>query len=111
MKELTYYQSLIHVTGTAATSGDNTLIAAPGVGRQIVISGLVIQNESSTSTTAILKFGSTAKMRTLLVSQGDGIVRDLEPAWEVGANTALVLNLSGANSHGYSISYWIDGAQ
>ncbi len=110
MRELTMYQPLIHATGTAATSGDNTLIAAPGSGKQIVVSGLVIQNESSTSTTAILKFGATSIMRALFASQGDGIVRDVEPAWEVGNNAALVLNLSGANSHGYSIAYWIDAA-
>ena len=110
MRELTMNQPLIHATGTAATSGDNTLIAAPGAGKQIVVSGLVIQNESSTSTTAILKFGATSIMRALFAFQGDGIVRDVEPAWEVGNNAALVLNLSGANSHGYSIAYWIDGA-
>lgn len=98
------------MTGTAASSGDNTLIAAPGAGLQLVISGLIIQNESSTATTGIIKFGSTAKMRSLFQAQGDGVVRDLVPAWEVGNNAALVLNLSGANSHGYSVSYWIDAA-
>lgn len=110
MKELTYRQPLIHATGTVSASGDNTIIAAPASNRQIVIAGLVIQNESSTSTTAILKFGSTSVMRALFATQGDGIARDMEPAWEVGLGNALVLNLSGANSHGYSIAYWLDGA-
>lgn len=108
MKELTSLQPLLVVAGTAASSGDNTLIAAPGAGRQIVVSGLQIQNESAVSTTVIVKFGATAAIRSILTAQGTGFIRDPEPAFEVGNNNALVLNLSGANSHNYSVFYWID---
>ena len=108
MRELTYTQPLLQLSGTVSASGDTTLIAAPASGRQIVISSIQIQNESTTATTYLLKFGSTTVYRTLLVSQGDGVTKDMEPAWEVGSGNALVLNLSGANSSNYNVSYWID---
>lgn len=110
MRELTYYQPPVMATITASSSGDNTIIAAPGSGRQIVISSITVQNASSTSTTAIIKFGSTSVYTAILPSQGDGVTKDMEPAWEVGNNAALVLNLSGANSHYVNVTYWIDAA-
>lgn len=102
-------QTLLFATGTAASSGDNTLIAAP-TGAQIKIVALQIQNESATATTMILKFGSTAKWRTLAQLQGDGISLSLPLGreWLVGSGNALVLNLSAANSCGYSIAYYVE---
>lgn len=98
------------LTSTTATSGDNTLIAAPGAGRQIVITTLVLQNESATATTLIVKAGSTAIARVLCQNQGDGLTLTLPPEapLALGSNAALVLNLSGNNSCGYSITYYID---
>jgi hypothetical protein len=97
-------------TGTAAASGDNTLVAAPGAGKRIVISALIVQNESATATTAILKDGSTAILRCLGQNQGDGLALHFAPERELrlSADAALVLNLSGANSHGYSVIYHVD---
>lgn len=102
-------QTLLFATGTAASSGDNTLIAAPP-GAQIKIAALQIQNESATATTMILKFGSVAKWRTLGQLQGDGIslTMPLGREWLVGNGNALVLNLSGANSCGYSVAYYVE---
>lgn len=103
-------KTLLFATGTAASSGDNTIIAAPGSNVQIKIVALQIQNESSTATTMILKFGSTAKWRCLGQSQGDGVALPIPAgrAWPVGNNAALVLNLSGANSCGYSVCYYTE---
>jgi len=100
----------LKLTSTAASAGDNTLIAAPGSGVQIVISSLILQNESTTATTMILKAGSTAIMRILGQNQGDGLalVFPAERCLAIGDNAALVLNLSGANSCGYSIIYYLD---
>lgn len=98
------------VVGTAAASGDNTLIAAPAADKRLVVTGFVVQNESAVSTTIILKSGSTAVRRALLKNQGDGLGLAFEAGreWKLGAGEALVLNLSGANSHGYTVDYWTE---
>jgi hypothetical protein len=96
------------VAGTASTSGDNTLVAAPGSGVKLVIVAFTIQNESTTATTILLKSGSTTKRRALLQSQGDGygVVFPAGREWKLGTNEALVLNLSGANSHNYTVDHY-----
>ena len=101
---------LSFATGTAASSGDNTLIAAPGAGNQIRIIALQLQNESVVATTMILKFGSVNKWRTMAQLQGDGISMTMPTGrgWPVGNGNALVLNLSGANTCGYSVCYAVE---
>ena len=96
--------------GTKAASGDNTLVAAPAAGYRIVVKGWHVQNESSTATTFVLKDGSTTKYRYLAQNQGDGLGRvyDDEWEWRLTEASALVLNLSGANSHGYWLEYWTE---
>lgn len=104
------HRKLTFLTGTTATSGDNTLIAAPGVGLTIVIAGFQLQNESATATTLKLRFGAADVYRALCQAQGDGALCIFPPGrnWRVGDNTALVLNLSGANSCGYSLWYYVE---
>lgn len=94
-------------TGTAASSGDNTLVAAPAAGYRLVIYDLQIQNESATATTCLIKSGSTTKRRFYGGAAGDGLLLMFPPGHEMrlGAAEALVLNLSGANSHGYTVRY------
>lgn len=108
-RELGKGASYTQATGTAATSGDNTLVAAPGAGNHLVIKELVVQNESSTATTVILKSGSTAKWRGRL-AENDALSLGFSAGeeWRLGSNEALVANLSGANSHGYSVRYYIE---
>jgi GTP:adenosylcobinamide-phosphate guanylyltransferase len=82
------------ITRTAAahaSSGNNTLVAAP--------------SESAVATTAIVKHGSTEFARTAVPQYGY-IERDycFYPV-ELPEATALVLNLSGANSHGTIVEY------
>jgi hypothetical protein len=103
-------KSLSYATGTASTSGDNTLVSAPGASNRLVVTAFVIQNESSTATTMILKTGSTNRFRLLAQNQGDGlsIVFPVGQSWKLGTNEALVLNLSGANSCGYSVQYYTE---
>ena len=102
----------LEVSGTASSNGDNTIIAAPGTtGGRIVITDVVLQNESSTPTTMILKdgVGGTVKLRCLAQNQGDGIAMVYAPDSrpKLTANTLLDLNLSGANSCGYTIGYYL----
>ena len=96
------------ITRTAAafnTSGDNTIIAAPAAGYALVLHYFHVQNESSTGTTVLVKHGSTTVARALLQNQGDGWVREYECPVIMPAATALVVNLSGANSHNYTVEY------
>lgn len=103
-------QELTFVTGTAASSGDNTLIAAPAVGTAIKIRALSIQNETAVATTSILKFGSVAKWRLRSKDDGNGLILTFNAGeeWVVDSALALVLNLSGANTHGYSVAYFTE---
>lgn len=99
------------VAGTKAASGDNTLIAAPAAGYRLVIKGWYVQNESATATTIVMANGTgESNYRYLAQNQGDGIGRVYEAfnEWRLTAATALILNLSGANSHGYWVEYWTE---
>ena len=99
--------TIIYVSATIATSGDNTIVAAPGSGLSIYITHLVLQNESTTATTIILK-GSSNLLRCLGETQGSGLALTFPERREIklATDTALILNLSGANSVGYSIGYY-----
>jgi hypothetical protein len=111
-QSITHGPPQLTVTGTKAEAGDNELIAAPGAGKRIVVSALIVQLEAATATTMILKAGATALLRTLAQNQGDGLALHFPPERELqlGANAALNLNLSGANSCGYSVIYHVDAA-
>ncbi len=95
------------VAGVAGASGDNTLIAAPGAGNRLAILYEHIQNESATATTAQIKHGSTVVARKALAQYAE-YERDhtVYPVL-LPENTAYVLNLSGANNHGYTLEYTI----
>ncbi len=105
-------RTLSYVSGTKNSNGNNSLISAPGAGVKIVLVSVVLQNESSTVTTMILQddTGGTAILRVLGQNQGDGVAitfpTDARP--KLTANKPLNLNLSGANSCGYSIFYYTE---
>ena len=96
-----------HASGTAADSGDNTLVAAPGAGLRLVIRQFVVENEDGDEPTAILKQGATAVKRRLTTAKGDGlgVHYPIGGEWRLPENSALVLNLSAANTFGYSVEY------
>lgn len=98
------------VSGAAASSGDNSLIAAPSTGERIVVTAFTIQNESAVATTMILRDGTTSKWRYLGQTQGAGQTVVFPPGreWKLTTATALQLNLSGANSCGYTIQYYVE---
>ena len=97
--------SITRTAGTFNTSGDNTIVAAPAAGYALVLFYLHVQNESTTGTTAAIKHGSTTVGRALLQAQGDMWFREYECPVIMPAATALVVNLSGANSHNYTVEY------
>lgn len=105
-------QQFSQVTGTATASGANQLIVTPGAGNRLVVKELMVQNESSTETTMILKSGTTAKWRAKLTA-GMGLALSFADGeeWRLGTNEKLDLDLSGANSHGYSVRYFTEPAE
>lgn len=100
--------TISYISGVISTSGDNLVVAPPGANLSIHITHISIQNESSVATTILLK-DSNSLVRVLGQNQGDGIALVLPERREIKllANTGLTLNLSGSNSVGYSIGYWI----
>jgi hypothetical protein len=99
-------------TGTFNTSGDHSVIAAPSDPTDsIIITEFVVQNESSTPNTILLKDGSTAIFRVLAQNQGDGLIRmaNGRPStdWVITAGNAFQLNLSASSAVGYSFRYYV----
>lgn len=93
------------------SSGDNTIISAPGEGRRLRVKYLVVQNVSTTDTTALIKWGSSTEHDFLLAGKlGVTIVGDLGNEWRLPANTALIVNLSGGNAHKANFQYTIEKA-
>jgi hypothetical protein len=103
---------LLYTTGTTAALGVTTLVAAPGAGVRIVVSAFMIQNESAVATTVQMRAGGASAFRALLQTQGAALSGSflVGREWKLPANTALNLNLSAANSHGYSVVYYTEAA-
>lgn len=87
-----------------STSGDNTIIAAPGAGLSIYIAELVVINKSTNATLVLLREGASTIGDIDMPTKGDGIVLSysFDSEWKLPANTALVSNLSGNNN----IAFW-----
>lgn len=94
-----------------SASGDNTIIAAPPAGQEIVVTALRIQNTSSTATSVLIKKGAgdSAPMRVRCPVDGSGLSDVYGPANSIrlGAATAFVINLSAAEAHGVSVVYYL----
>jgi len=105
---------ILFASGTRSTNGDFTAIASPGLGQQLVIVGMNIQNEAPTANTIILKAGASIFWRLLGQNQGDGIAFLTPPGrgWRIGGDAnnngnALQINLSASTQIGYSFAYFI----
>jgi hypothetical protein len=84
------------------------IIPAPGTGKRLVVYTAMVQNESATDTTVRL-IDIVPRFRALLSQYGWlPLAFGLQVAWKLTENTALTINLSGANSHGYSVQYSIE---
>ncbi len=101
----------LYVATTISTSGDNTVIAAPAAGTRIVITGIRIQNNTTTATVSLIKDGaSTILARVRAATDGSGLSENYSFGDELRltAATAFIINLSGANTHGVSVRYWLE---
>ena len=96
--------------GTVAATGNTTLIAAPGAGFRIVLSYVMVQNESAAPTTILMGDNNGWYLRFLGQTQGDLLLVQLIPGreWRLSENSPLLINLSGANQIGYSIMYYVE---
>ena len=105
-------RTLTAAVGTAASAGDNTVVAAPGAGLRVVLVEVQLQLEASTATVGLLKDGAAGAtvLRWRGVNDGDGIVKQfpIDARLKLSTNTAAVLNLSGANQVGYTIYYYTE---
>lgn len=95
---------------TASSSGDNTVIAAQGVGKRIYVFAWNISFSGSVN--AKFTDGAAGTLFSGLyygiVNAGGGnAVPPPYYLWVGTANTALVLNLSGATAVGGSVSYYV----
>ena len=94
-----------------ATSGDRTIIAAPGSGNRIRILGLWLQNTAGTSITLILKDSATAIngagwiLSTLAFAP---IVASPLAPLDLGNNAAFVINLSASTQVSGLVLYTIE---
>ena len=98
-----------YICTTVSTSGDNTVIAAPGASNRISVAWFSLVNESASDTTVIVKSGSTDRFRYALPQKGSSVEMSF-PAHlplEMAVNQPLVVNLSAANSIGLNIAYFI----
>jgi hypothetical protein len=92
----------------AAASGDNTIIAAPGVGKQLEIRGYNIV--AAGAVTATWKNGSTALTGAMTMATGAPnvyIVDDNDHVFLLSDNTAFVLALGGSVQVSGHVTYVI----
>jgi len=97
------------INGTKASSGNNELVAAPGTGYRLVVTGFVIQNESTTALIMRLRSASTSNgWRALGQNQGDGLAMNFAPGdhWKLNENEALNLELSDADTCAYAVRHY-----
>lgn len=94
------YDRKLKAVINASSSGDNTVIAAPGAGMHIVIDHFTMISASAVS--VVLKDGSTAYSGAMPLGTSGTIVYDNtndeqdKSEMELADNAAWVINLSGA---------------
>ena len=96
-----------------ATSGDNSIIAAPGAGKRIVIVHLTLNNPIGTTNTVTFKSGANVLSGgVLLGATGGGLVEQTANQFPVlfcRANEAFIINLSAATSITGYLIYYVEG--
>src|SRR3972149_127869 len=90
-------------------SGDTTLLAAPGGGLSIYVTGIMASNQGASKIRALVREGAAGTIRCggTLAGNGDGYVFPYTPAWKLPANTALVANLGAAGDVDYTVHFFV----
>lgn len=96
-------------TINATADGDNTVVAAPGAGRRLVILGFLLTTTAAAAD-VVLKSGATEKGRFVTGAAGGGAVWDggpQNPAFQCGTNEAFIVNNpAGVDTKGI-VSYMV----
>lgn len=106
---LSNQKNILTASNTINPAGDSTIITAVS-NQRICVTSMIVQLEAVNSLTVLIKAGSTVLKRILLIAQGDALVINYQPGFELKlpANTPLVLNLSSNIVVGYSIEYYLE---
>ncbi len=103
---------ILTVSGPVSLNGNNPLIPAPGANHRIVLVAIMLQNRSATATLIKLTDGNGGMQieGVWCQNQGDGLAwpYPIDARPKLTVNTALVANLSGANSCGVTIHYYVE---
>lgn len=94
----------------ASSSGDNTLISAPGVGKTIYVYAYSISFNGTVNAKLTDGAAGTNKAGLFYGVANAGAANSVRPPYylfKCSSNTALVLNLSGAVAVGGHISYFV----
>lgn len=91
-----------------SSSGDTTLIAAPGAGRFIRVYRVKVMSNGDTNVS--LKSGSTVLDGPCPLTDGNGYAeQDDRGAFNCGINEAFIINQTGTAQLGGSCSYAVKG--
>ena len=102
----------VYYSAAISTSGNNTLVAAPGTGNRISVAWFRLANESATEVTVLITSGANQRFRAVLGPKGTA-GQSVEMSFpvhmplEMGVNTALVINISSAVAVGVSLAYHV----
>jgi hypothetical protein len=108
------HKTLKRVSGQVSTSGNNTIIAAPGSGFKLRVYALYCVAVTTTKLSILIQSGAGGSeiWRQVIQSPADvvaGANLAVSPPnflFECSENTLLNFNLSGAIAVDYSIAYW-----
>lgn len=93
-------------TENQTASGDQILVAAPGAGSSIHVTGFWASNNAATKIRAALRDGTTARYTGTLAADGGGVARS-EIMWVLADNAALNGNLGATGDVDWSIDYFV----
>lgn len=105
-------------TGQESSSGNNTMVAAPGAGKKITVYALYVAAVyDAAKLTILIQDGAsgTTKWRNIIQTPADvvgGANLAVAPPgflFQLSANTLLNMNLSAAVAVDWSVAYWIEG--
>jgi hypothetical protein len=97
------------ITLNATSSGNTTVIAAPGASLSLYICKASVHNRDSANVLVALQDGAggTSRWRAELAAEGGGALIDFGArGWKLTANTLLNVNLGGAGSVDVNVTDW-----
>lgn len=103
--------ALTRVASSASASGNTTIVAAQGAGKQIAVYAYGMQAVGTVNAKLTDGAGGSSLTLTWNFQAREGVTTPNggNPLWLGTANTALVLNLSAAIEVGYEVSYSVIG--